>query len=123
MYIILLKNSVWYTNNTPDIGPIIKNETPVISTALMLLKYIFISTHSEELHKKCIEIITKFNYRIEISSGHETQTTSCDGLIFASNKILKPIFNNFHPLVRLDILNSSPARLKKFINEVQIPSF
>ena len=87
------------------------------------IKYIFISTHSEELHKKCIEIITKFNYRIEISSGHETQTTSCDGLIFASNKILKPIFNNFHPLVRLDILNSSPARLKKFINEVQIPSF
>ena len=82
------------------------------------IKYIFISTHSEELHKQCIEIISKFNYRIEVSSGHETHTTSCDGLIFASNKTIKPVFNNFHPLGRLDILNSSPARLIKCISEV-----
>ena len=86
------------------------------------IKYIFISTHSEELHNKCIEILSKFNYRIEVSSDHEKHTTSCDGLIFASNKILKPVFNDFYPLGRLDILNSTPARLIKFLNDRQIPS-
>jgi hypothetical protein len=86
------------------------------------IKYIFISTHSEELHNKCIKILSKFNYRIEVSSDHETHTTSCDGLIFASNKILKPVFNDFYPLGRLDILNSTPARLIKFLNDRQIPS-
>lgn len=47
------------------------------------IKYLFISTHSNELHYKCIELLKNCNYRIIASSDFDTETFCCDGIIVA----------------------------------------
>lgn len=71
-----------------------------------VVDYIFISTHSQDLHNRVLEIIKKYNYRIEISCGYDEETTSFDGFIFASKSILKSLFAEFKPMGRVAILFS-----------------
>ena len=47
------------------------------------IKYIFISTHSDEIHYKCIELLKQNNYRIITSADFETETFCYDGIIVA----------------------------------------
>lgn len=75
------------------------------------IDYIFISTHSNPLHEEVLQRLKLFNYRIEISSDFDHQTTSYDGFIFASSPHKEKVFNNFKPLGRVDIAESSPADL------------
>jgi len=77
--------------------------------------YVFISTHSEVLHFAAVKILQDYSYRIEVSSGFDTHTTSCDGFILASSPNMEPVFNNFLPLGRIDIARSTPERLLKSI--------
>jgi len=73
--------------------------------------YIFISTHSNELHDAVQKQLVEYNYRIEVSSSFSTQTTSHDGLIFATSPQIGALFEKFSPLGRLDIANSQPIDL------------
>lgn len=47
------------------------------------IRYLFISTHSNDLHYKCIELLKKHNYRIIGSADYETETFCFDGIIVA----------------------------------------
>lgn len=47
------------------------------------IKYLFISTHSNELHYNCITLLNNYNYRIIASSDFETETFCYDGIIVA----------------------------------------
>jgi len=81
--------------------------------------YIFISTHSESLHLGVINKLQDFSYRIEVSSGVDEHTTSCDGFVLASSPGVEPVFKKFLPLGRVDIARSSPSQLLDAILSVQ----
>ncbi len=72
---------------------------------------IFISTHSENLHQLVASSLRSFGYRIEVSSPFDNHTTSCDGFILASAPNEKPLFDEWNPLGRIEILHSSPKQL------------
>ena len=50
------------------------------------IKYLFISTHSDDLHNKCKNLLEKHNYRIICSADYETETFCHDGIIVACHK-------------------------------------
>jgi hypothetical protein len=55
------------------------------------IKYLFVSTHSNDLHYKCINLLKENNYRIIASADSEIETFCFDGIIVAchvSNNIL-----------------------------------
>ncbi len=65
-------------------------EGKMLEGASMLLQnqrvgYIFISTHSDELHYQCIAYLQKLNFHI-VASADMKQSFSLDGLIVAKNK-------------------------------------
>jgi hypothetical protein len=76
-----------------------------------LVEYLFISTHSEDLHNRVISEIRKFGYRIEVTSGHDDHTTSFDGLVMASSPKASPVFKVFNPLGRIDIARATTEEL------------
>lgn len=85
-------------------------------------KYIFVSTHSEPLHHSVIDQLKNYSYRIEVSSGFDTHTTSCDGLVLATSPHVDPLFENFSPLGRIEIAKSSPDRLLEAILSCRVNS-
>ena len=82
------------------------------------INYIFISTHSQELHNSSLEILRNAGYRIEVASDYEMQTTSFDGLVFASSPKVKPVFHGFLPLGRAEILKSTSDELLTYLRKV-----
>jgi hypothetical protein len=58
-----------------DIEPLLKENK---------IKYLFISTHSDEIHYKCIDLLKNNNYYIIASADFETETFCFDGIIVAS---------------------------------------
>jgi hypothetical protein len=47
------------------------------------IKYLFISTHSDNIHYKCIQLLQENKYRIIASADFETETFCYDGIIVA----------------------------------------
>jgi hypothetical protein len=80
--------------------------------------YVLISTHSETIHSSVLETLASYGYRIEVSSGYDTHTTSTDGFVLASSPKLSPVFPNFLPRGRFDIAMSDPKGLIQYINSV-----
>jgi hypothetical protein len=72
------------------------------------IDYLFISTHSQNIHGVCIDMLKSYGYIIEVSSDPDTHSTSLDGFILATSPNARKVFNNFLPLGRLDILKTSP---------------
>jgi len=85
-----------------------------------IVDYLFISTHSEAIHKRVIKELEKFKYKIEVSSEFDNHTTSYDGFVLASSPKSDPIFKSFFPLGRLEILRSSPKELIEYIKLISI---
>ncbi len=50
-----------------------------------------------------------FGYRIEVSSDYDRESTSFDGLLFASSPRKDALFDNFVPMGREQICSSSPV--------------
>ena len=86
------------------------------------IDYLFISTHSQELHLDVISLLEGFNYRIEVSSDFDNGTTSCDGFIFASSHSIEPIFQEFVPMTRVEIAESQPDALVDYLFNVLLVS-
>ena len=84
-----------------------------------IINYIFISTHSEDLHKNCIDYLKKFNYEIDVSSGFDRETTSTDGFLMARSKNSSKIFMNSDFLGREEITNTSPYQLIDYLNNLK----
>jgi hypothetical protein len=70
------------------------------------------------LHEEVIDRLKAHDYRVEVSSGYDDETTSFDGLVFASKKRLEPVFRDFKPMGRFEILNSSKDGRVRYLNEV-----
>ncbi|MGD1015431.1 MAG: FkbM family methyltransferase [Roseiarcus sp.] len=79
--------------------------------ATQLVDYIFVSTHSQELHRRTVMEIERLGYRIEVASDYDNESTSFDGLVFASSSQSKQMFHNFLPAGRTKIVASHPDDL------------
>lgn len=62
--------------------------------------YVFVSTHSAELHETVHDRLTAHGYRIEAAADFASATTSFDGLVFASNPRKQPLLVDFQPFSR-----------------------
>jgi hypothetical protein len=80
------------------------------------IDYIFISTHSQDGHDLVLSSLRDYAYRIEVSSDFEHDTTSYDGLVFASSQNVQPLFSNFTAFGREDIVNSSASKFVEVVN-------
>ncbi|WP_250973174.1 FkbM family methyltransferase [Agrobacterium rosae] len=78
-------------------------------------KYAFVSTHSQDLHRSVVEVLSSFGYRIEVSADVDFETTSSDGFVLASSPLVEPVFQNFKPLGRTAIARSSSSEIGHFI--------
>ncbi len=83
-----------------------------------LIDYIFVSTHSQSLHDEVIQRLSAASLRVEVCSGFNFESTSFDGLVFASRAALPPVFPGFAPLGRRDILRSRPDQLVAYLASV-----
>jgi Methyltransferase FkbM domain len=75
------------------------------------IRYLLISTHSQELHTQVIAELRRLGYRIEVASDLENETTSFDGFVFAGSPDAPRIFGDFSPLGRVKIAHSQPAEI------------
>jgi Methyltransferase FkbM domain len=71
------------------------------------IDYLFVSTHSQELHQRVSEELTRFGYRVEVSSDFDNETTSYDGFLFAARQTTHRVFSNFNHFGRTTIATSS----------------
>jgi len=80
--------------------------------------YLFISTHSQALHEQVVTEMARFGYRVEVSSDFDRETTSHDGLVFASSPDAVQIFKGFKPIGRTQIVQSRPPDVLKALSRV-----
>jgi hypothetical protein len=80
-----------------------------------IIDYVFISTHSQDLHTSVINKLNTFGYRVEVASDYDNHTTSCDGFILASSPRVSPVFKSFSPLGRLEIARATPKILISYL--------
>lgn len=71
--------------------------------------YVFVSTHTAELHGQVLECLKSHNYRIEAAADFDRATTSFDGLVFASSPQKQPLFVDFEPFSRDELGHLSAA--------------
>ena len=83
-----------------------------------LVDYLFVSTHSQELHYDCVKKIESYGYRVEVSSDFAYETTSFDGFILATNPNIEPLFKDFTPMSRVDIETASPEDMVSYLSKV-----
>jgi hypothetical protein len=81
-----------------------------------LIDYAFVSSHSQALHAEVIDKLTQSGMRVEVSSNFENETTSYDGLVFASRTSLPAVFPDFAPLGRCEINQSNPEKLIQYVS-------
>ena len=79
--------------------------------------YLFISTHGQKLHNKVKAQLEALGYRVEVSSDFD-ETTSFDGLLFASSPDKAPVFSDFVPMGRGQICASRPAAMVKYLARI-----
>ena len=83
--------------------------------ARQAVDYVFVSTHGQKLHRRAVKQLRAFGYRVEVSSDFERETTSFDGLLFASSPRQAALFDDFTPMGREQICSSSPEALLDYL--------
>jgi hypothetical protein len=81
--------------------------------------YLFISTHSQQIHADILGRLNDLGYRVEISSDFDAQTTSFDGFVFASSPNVNQVFENISILGREEIAQSRPADILRLLALLQ----
>jgi hypothetical protein len=81
--------------------------------------YLFISTHSQQIHGVIVGQLDNLGYRVEISSDFDVQTTSFDGFVFASSPEVNPVFEKISILGREEIAQRRPADILKSLALLQ----
>lgn len=81
--------------------------------------YLFISTHSQDIHAEVMERLTGFGYRIEVAADFEHQTTSYDGFILGVAPKLPRVFSGAVPLGRGEIAAASPDTLLDSLQDIR----
>lgn len=82
------------------------------------IRYLFVSTHNQELHLQVVRILDGLGYRVEVSSDVDSHSTSCDGLVFASSPDAEPIFPDRRFIGRLEICQATPLQLLQSLNGI-----
>ncbi len=82
-----------------------------VALASHAIDYVFVSTHSQALHAEVIRLLGEHGYRIEVSSDFELETTSYDGLVFASSPEKAPVFPGFRPFTRVELAGLAPREV------------
>jgi Methyltransferase FkbM domain len=80
--------------------------------------YLFISTHSQAIHEHVVREMVRFGYRVEVSSDFDHETTSHDGLVFASSPDVVQILKHFKPIGRSDIVQSRSRDVLKALSQI-----
>jgi hypothetical protein len=88
------------------------------SLASRSIDYLFVSTHTQQLHKGVCDELTRQGYRVEISSDFDDETTSYDGFVFASCPTLAPVFEGIAPLSRNQIVECRPGELVAYLSRI-----
>jgi hypothetical protein len=83
-----------------------------------IIDYIFVSTHSQEIHHNVIDKLSLFGYRIEVSADVDYETTSFDGFVFASNPFKQPLFQKFTFLGREEIIESETVEIVSSLERI-----
>lgn len=73
------------------------------------IDHIFVSTHSQDLHHRVVAMLVDAGMRIEASADFENESTSFDGLVFATRSDLQMVFQDLAPLGRRDLLAGDPS--------------
>jgi hypothetical protein len=81
------------------------------------IDYLFISTHSQELHDGVTGYLRDRGYRVQVSSDIQ-ETTSHDGFVFAASPLMAPMFSEFSSPGRNRIAESGPGDLLKALEAV-----
>jgi hypothetical protein len=84
------------------------------------IDYVFISTHSDELHDAVCCILKDCKYRIEVSANYSTESTSSDGFVLATNPNLPPVFSHFEPMTRIEICNSDGKSILDYLTSIKL---
>jgi hypothetical protein len=79
------------------------------------IDYIVISTHSDGHHEQVHECLARHQYRVEVSADFESQSTSFDGLIFASSPLVEPLFHAFSPIGRVALAKTRPVEVVRLL--------
>ena len=87
-----------------------------LALQLHAIGYVFISTHSPDLHNGVIERLTAYGYRIDANSSLE-DTTACDGLVAAAHPDRPSVFKG-QPMSREAIARSTPKELLAFVSQL-----
>jgi hypothetical protein len=86
--------------------------------AAKMIDYIFVSTHDDDLHQKVCAVLAHHSYRIELSEDVGVETTSGDGLVFASSTSVEPVVSGLRPFGRLAITRARPQAIIQTIAEI-----
>ena len=78
--------------------------------------YLFISTHSQAIHRGVVDRLGEAGYRVEISSDFDIQSTSYDGFVFASSPEVSAVFGEVEVMGRDDIALRRPADVLRSLN-------
>ncbi|WP_157739084.1 FkbM family methyltransferase [Labrenzia sp. VG12] len=81
------------------------------SLKAMKVDYLFVSTHSQELHLGVQEKLKSHGYRIDLSTDYDCETSSFDGFVMAVRQDLPRAFQGAQPLSRVEICNATPQKL------------
>jgi hypothetical protein len=71
-----------------------------------LVDHLFVSTHSQDLHRHVVDALARLGYRVEVSSDFSEETTSYDGFVLAHGPNTSPVFRDFPHLGRARIATS-----------------
>jgi hypothetical protein len=80
--------------------------------------YLFISTHSQAIHREVIDRLGNAGYRVEVSSDFDIETTSFDGFVFASSPEVEVVFSDISVLGREEIARRRPADVLKSLDRL-----
>ena len=80
--------------------------------------YVFVSTHSDELHVAVVDKLRGYGYRIEASSCFSDHSTSYDGFVLASSPAARRVTEGLQPWGRHDIAGASVSETLRQLNRM-----
>lgn len=83
------------------------------------IDHVFLSTHSDDLHSFCTNYLLDSGYAILATADVSTQTTSCDGFIYATTPELAPRISLPEKIYgRTELAHMAPDNLIGYISSI-----
>jgi len=82
------------------------------------IKRLFVSTHSQDLHRNVLQYLQATDYRIDVSADFATETTSFDGFIYACLPDLPSILSDIDIMGRTAICSTTPKELIDYLGHI-----